>query len=48
MGSYTTWQASKPGEYDLKTFEVRARPERVEPEYRAGMSAIITLPKAAG
>ena len=47
MGSYTTWQASKPGEYDLKTFEVRARPAVIEPGYRAGMSAVITLPKAA-
>ena len=41
MGSYSTWQASKPGDYDLKTFEVRARPDQVEPGYRAGMSAII-------
>ncbi|TXR51939.1 HlyD family secretion protein [Reinekea thalattae] len=47
MGSYATWRASKPGDYDLKTFEVRARPAMIDDNWRAGMSAIIELPKAA-
>jgi len=45
MGDYATWRASKPGEYDLKTFEIRARPVQKNSQWRAGMSAIITLPR---
>lgn len=47
MGDYATWKASTPGDFDLKTFEVRARPAEHNPQWRAGMSAIITLPSVA-
>lgn len=42
MGSYSTWKATKStGEYDLKTFELRARPATAVPELYPGMSVII-------
>lgn len=42
MGTYAAWKATKTaGQYDAKTFEVRARPvERVE-GLRPGMSVIL-------
>ena len=42
LGTYAAWKATKtPGQFDLKTFEVRARPlEKVE-GLRPGMSVII-------
>lgn len=42
LGSYATWKATKTtGQFDLKTFEVRARPlEKIE-GLRPGMSVII-------
>lgn len=42
IGTYATWKATKTtGQYDLKTFEVRARPlEKVE-GLRPGMSVIL-------
>ena len=43
MGDYANWRATKPGEYDLKTFEIHAKPELPLPNWRAGMSAVITL-----
>lgn len=43
LGDYANWQATRPGEYDLKTFEVHARPDAPLSNWRAGMSAIITL-----
>lgn len=41
-GSYAVWKATKAnGQYDLKTFEVKARPEEVFEGLRPGMSLII-------
>jgi HlyD family secretion protein len=42
MGTYATWKATKSsGQYDSKTFEVRARPAGKISDLRAGMSVII-------
>ncbi len=42
MGSYATWQASKAyGDYDRKTFEVKARPVEPIENFRPGMSVIL-------
>lgn len=42
MGSYATWQATKAyGEYDSKTFEVKARPTEAISNFRPGMSVIM-------
>lgn len=44
LGSYATWKATKTkGEYDFKTFEVKARPTEKTQGLRPGMSAIVTL-----
>ena len=41
-GSYAVWKATKAnGQYDLKTFEVKARPEETFEGLRPGMSLII-------
>ncbi|MCI1640664.1 MAG: efflux RND transporter periplasmic adaptor subunit [Bacteroidales bacterium] len=41
--SYATWRATKDtGEYDAKTFEVKARPDSNVEGLRPGMSAIVT------
>ena len=42
MGSYAVWSATKAaGEYDSKTFEVKARPVEQVKNLRPGMSAIL-------
>lgn len=42
MGSYAVWSATKAaGEYDSKTFEVKARPTQKVDNLRPGMSAIL-------
>ncbi|MBR5083319.1 MAG: HlyD family efflux transporter periplasmic adaptor subunit [Prevotella sp.] len=42
LGSYSTWKATKTtGQYDLKTFEVKARPVEKLDGLRPGMSLII-------
>jgi HlyD family secretion protein len=42
MGSYATWSATKAyGDYDSKTFEVKARPVVDIPNFRPGMSVIL-------
>lgn len=42
MGSYAVWSATKAaGEYDSKTFEVKARPMEQVENLRPGMSAIL-------
>ncbi len=42
QGSYATWKATKSnGQYDLKTFEVKARPTEKFDGLRPGMSVII-------
>ncbi len=41
-GSYAVWKATKTtGQYDLKTFEVKARPLKKFDGLRPGMSLII-------
>lgn len=42
QGSYATWKATKSnGQYDLKTFEVKARPVKKFEGLRPGMSLVI-------
>jgi len=42
MASFATWKPTKvSGEFDAKTFEVRARPTSPIPHLRAGMSALV-------
>ena len=42
QGSYATWKATKAnGQYDLKTFEVKARPVQKLEGLRPGMSVVI-------
>lgn len=42
MGTYAVWQATKAyGQYDSKTFEVKARPEAPIANFRPGMSVIL-------
>ena len=44
QGDYAVWSATKThGEFDLKTFEVRAKPVREIPNIRRGMTAIINV-----
>jgi len=44
MGTYAAWKATKPtGQYDLKTFEVKARPLSHIQNLRAGMSVILKI-----
>lgn len=41
MGSYATWQATKStGDWDSRTFQIKARPVDSIPELRPGMSVI--------
>ena len=41
LGTYAAWKATKTtGDYDLKTFEVRARPVKPVEGLRPGMSVI--------
>jgi HlyD family secretion protein len=41
-GSYAVWKATKTtGQYDLKTFEVKARPLKPFDGLRPGMSLIV-------
>jgi len=42
QGSYAVWKATKAnGQYDLKTFEVKARPVESLEGLRPGMSLIV-------
>ncbi|MDD2438586.1 MAG: efflux RND transporter periplasmic adaptor subunit, partial [Massilibacteroides sp.] len=42
MGSYAAWKATKSsGQYDVKTFEVRARPGQKVEGLRPGMSVVL-------
>lgn len=42
MGSYAVWQATKAyGQYDSKTFEVKARPVETLENFRPGMSVLL-------
>jgi len=49
MGDFATWRSTgEKGSFDLKTFEVRARPEKPDPDLRPGMTARFTPRPAAG
>ncbi len=42
LASYATWKATKTsGEFDIKTFEIRARPVKKITDLRPGMTALI-------
>jgi HlyD family secretion protein len=42
LADFATWRATaESGGFDLRTFEVRARPVRPEPRLRAGMTALL-------
>ena len=42
QGSYAVWKATKAnGQYDLRTFEVKARPVEAVEGLRPGMSVVI-------
>ncbi len=42
MGTYANWQATKStGDYDARTFEIKARPEKPIENFRPGMSVIL-------
>ncbi len=46
LASYATWKATKTsGEFDVKTFEVRARPTSKVQDLRPGMTALIINPE---
>ena len=46
MGSYSVWKATKStGQYDLKTFEVKARPVNKMEGLRPGMSLVVRSEK---
>lgn len=41
LGSYATWKATKTtGQFDMKTFEVKARPQQMPKGLRPGMSVL--------
>lgn len=41
LGTYANWQATKStGDYDARTFQIKARPEKPIPNFRPGMSVI--------
>ncbi|GGX53928.1 HlyD family secretion protein [Saccharospirillum salsuginis] len=42
LGEYATWRATHTGEADLRTFEVRALPTTDRPDWRAGMSVLLS------
>ena len=45
LGDFATWRATKTsGDFDLKTFEVRARPVQPMDGLRPGMGAIVEWP----
>ena len=42
QGSYAVWKATKStGQFDLKTFEVKARPTQAVDGLRPGMTVVI-------
>lgn len=46
MGTYATWRATKAtGEWDSRTFEVKARPVEPQPDLRPGMTVVYKLKK---
>ena len=48
QGSYANWRATKAtGDFDLRTFEVRAEPDSPVPGLRPGMSVLVDWPTLA-
>lgn len=48
LGAFATWRATREaGGFDVRTFEVRARPVRPLPALRPGMSALVEWPPKA-
>ena len=46
LGNFATWNATKTsGDFDMKTFEVHARPVNIVEGLRPGMSALVTWQK---
>ena len=44
LGSFATWKSTKQvGSYDLRTFEIHARPTQKIKDLRPGMSVLLTL-----
>ena len=44
LGSFATWKSTKQtGSYDLRTFEIHARPTQKVDDLRPGMSVLLTL-----
>lgn len=44
LGSYATWKSTKQaGSYDMKTFEIKARPTAAVEDLRPGMSVLVDL-----
>ena len=44
LGSFATWKSTKQtGSYDLRTFEIHARPIQKVDDLRPGMSVLLTL-----
>ena len=42
MGTYATWRSTKQnGQYDVRTFDVKARPVQPIQDLRPGMTAIV-------
>lgn len=47
LGSYAAWKATKTtGQFDMKTFEVKAAPQSPVADLRAGMSVLYARPEA--
>ncbi|MDR0418753.1 MAG: efflux RND transporter periplasmic adaptor subunit, partial [Prevotellaceae bacterium] len=43
LGNYATWKATKvSGEFDMKTFEVHAKPTESQKDMRPGMSVLVS------
>ena len=48
LGAFATWRATREaGGFDVRTFEVRARPVQPVPALRPGMSALVSWPPRA-
>ena len=46
LGSYATWRSTKQtGSYDMRTFEIKAKPTTPVEDLRPGMSVMVTLKK---
>lgn len=44
LGSYATWKSTKQvGSYDMKTFEIKAKPVQSVPDLRPGMSVLVNV-----